>query len=66
PTGTAAAGPAGQETPATGSQTEPQTEPQAVQGGLAETGAHVWPAVFGGLLLAFGAVLLWWTRRNPA
>ncbi|MEV7978612.1 DUF1996 domain-containing protein [Streptomyces sp. NPDC086519] len=66
PTGTAVAAPAGQETPATGSQTEPQTEPQAVQGGLAETGAHLWPAVFGGLLLAFGAVLLWWTRRNPA
>ncbi|WP_234538180.1 DUF1996 domain-containing protein [Streptomyces shenzhenensis] len=66
PTGTAVAAPAGQETPATGSQTEPQTEPQAVQGGLAESGAHLWPAVFGGLLLAFGAVLLWWTRRNPA
>ncbi|WP_406445612.1 DUF1996 domain-containing protein [Streptomyces sp. NBC_00631] len=66
PTGTAVAAPAGQQTPATGSGTQPQTEPQAVQGGLAETGAHLWPAVFGGLLLAFGAGLLWWTRRNPA
>ncbi|MFF5139756.1 DUF1996 domain-containing protein [Streptomyces sp. NPDC013157] len=64
PTGTAVAAPAGQETPATGSGTEPQTEPQAVQGGLAETGAHLWPAVFGGLLLAGGAALLWRTRRN--
>ncbi|MBW8799173.1 MAG: DUF1996 domain-containing protein [Streptomyces sp.] len=64
PTGTAVAAPAGQESPATGSGTEPQTEPQAVQGGLAETGAHLWPAVFGGLLLAGGAALLWRTRRN--
>ncbi|MFD8817712.1 DUF1996 domain-containing protein, partial [Streptomyces sp. NPDC059627] len=64
PAGTAAAVPAGQESPGTGSGTEPQTEPQAVQGGLAETGAHLWPAVFGGLLLAFGAVLLWRARRN--
>jgi hypothetical protein len=64
PADTAAAVPAGQESPGTGSGTEPQTEPQAVQGGLAETGAHLWPAVFGGLLLAFGAVLLWRARRN--
>ncbi|MGY4922358.1 DUF1996 domain-containing protein [Streptomyces sp. 900105755] len=64
PTGTAVAAPAGQETPATGAQTEPQTEPQAVQGGLAETGAHLWPAVFGGLLLVSGAALLWRTKRT--
>ncbi|MFG2958253.1 DUF1996 domain-containing protein [Streptomyces sp. NPDC048291] len=64
PTGTAVAVPAGQESPGAGSGTEPQTEPQAVQGGLAETGAHLWPAVFGGLLLASGAALLWRTKRN--
>ncbi|MFD3585547.1 DUF1996 domain-containing protein [Streptomyces sp. NPDC058683] len=59
----AGAAPAGQETPSTA----PQTEPQAVQGDLAETGAHLWPAVFGGLLLAAGFVLLWRTRwRNSA
>ncbi|MEU8935346.1 DUF1996 domain-containing protein [Streptomyces sp. NPDC048409] len=55
----AGAAPAGQETPP---GTAPQTEPQAVQGDLAETGAHLWPAVFGGLLLAAGFVLLWRTR----
>ncbi|MFF4896366.1 DUF1996 domain-containing protein [Streptomyces sp. NPDC001068] len=54
----AGAAPAGQESPST----VPQTEPQAVQGDLAETGAHLWPAVFGGLLLAAGFVLLWRTR----
>ncbi|MGW4906439.1 DUF1996 domain-containing protein [Streptomyces sp. NPDC004270] len=59
----AGAAPAGQEAPSTA----PQTEPQAVQGDLAETGAHLWPAVFGGLLLAAGFVLLWRTRwRNSA
>ncbi|MFE2064768.1 DUF1996 domain-containing protein [Streptomyces sp. NPDC059467] len=67
-TSTAAAAPAGQqETPSTAPQTEPQTQPQAVQGGLAETGAHLWPAALGALLLVSGFVLLWRTRwRNPA
>ncbi|MER7834845.1 DUF1996 domain-containing protein [Streptomyces sp. NPDC096040] len=61
PTSTASAAgaaPVGQETPSTA----PQTEPQAVQGDLAETGAHLWPALLGGLLLASGFVLLWRTR----
>ncbi|MCX4767165.1 DUF1996 domain-containing protein [Streptomyces sp. NBC_01275] len=35
-----------------------QTEPQAVQGGLAETGADLWPAAVGGLLVIAGFVLL--------
>ncbi|MEV5840879.1 DUF1996 domain-containing protein [Streptomyces sp. NPDC051985] len=64
PTSGAAAAPAGQETSSTAPQTEPQTQPQAVQGGLADTGAHLWPAVFGGLLLASGFVLLWRTKRG--
>ncbi|MGW2958609.1 DUF1996 domain-containing protein [Streptomyces sp. NPDC001220] len=55
---TAGAAPAGQGAPSTA----PQTEPQAVQGDLAETGAHLWPALFGGVLLAAGFVLLWRTR----
>ncbi|MEU2422193.1 DUF1996 domain-containing protein [Streptomyces sp. NPDC007851] len=61
----AAAAPAGQGQ-STAPQTEPQTQPQAVQGGLAETGADLWPAALGALLLAGGAVLLWRTRRNSA
>ncbi|MFI6249191.1 DUF1996 domain-containing protein [Streptomyces sp. NPDC051016] len=67
PTSGAVAAPAGQETSPTAPiapQTEPQTQPQAVQGGLADTGAHLWPAVFGGLLLASGFVLLWRTKRG--
>ncbi|MFJ3306564.1 DUF1996 domain-containing protein [Streptomyces sp. NPDC086549] len=35
-----------------------QTEPQAVQGGLAETGAHLWPAGIGALLVIAGFVVL--------
>ncbi|MFE3163262.1 DUF1996 domain-containing protein [Streptomyces sp. NPDC059224] len=55
---TAGAAPAGRQNPSTA----PQTEPQAVQGDLAETGTSLWPAAFGGLLLAAGFVLLWRTR----
>ncbi|MEU9450156.1 DUF1996 domain-containing protein [Streptomyces sp. NPDC048277] len=66
PTSTAVAAPVGQETtPSTAPQTEPQTQPQA-QGGLAATGAHLWPGVIGALLLASGFVLLWRTRRASA
>ncbi|MFF7187203.1 DUF1996 domain-containing protein [Streptomyces sp. NPDC008222] len=36
----------------------PQTEPQAVTGGLAETGAHLWPAAAGAVLVIAGLVLL--------
>ncbi|MFF3465210.1 DUF1996 domain-containing protein [Streptomyces sp. NPDC001984] len=35
-----------------------QTEPQAVQGGLAETGANLWPAALGALLVIAGFVVL--------
>ncbi|MCF3130751.1 hypothetical protein IPZ69_10280, partial [Streptomyces olivochromogenes] len=35
-----------------------ETEPQAVQGGLAETGAHLWPAAIGAVLVTAGFVLL--------
>ncbi|MFJ9820130.1 DUF1996 domain-containing protein [Streptomyces sp. NPDC101151] len=51
-------------TPA-GSRTQPpaaQTEPQA-QGGLAETGAHLWPAAIGTLLALSGLVMLLRARR---
>ncbi|MFE1886865.1 DUF1996 domain-containing protein [Streptomyces diastatochromogenes] len=40
-----------------------QTEPQAVQGGLAETGAHLWPAAIGTLLALSGVVMLLRARR---
>ncbi|MGW4607709.1 DUF1996 domain-containing protein [Streptomyces sp. NPDC004532] len=35
-----------------------QTEPQAVTGGLAETGAQLWPAAIGGVLVIMGLLLL--------
>lgn len=41
----------------------PQTEPQAVQGGLAETGAHLWPAAIGTLLALSGLVMLLRAKR---
>ncbi|WP_328550860.1 DUF1996 domain-containing protein [Streptomyces sp. NBC_00366] len=41
-----------------------QTEPQAVQGGLAETGTTLWPAVAGTVLLVAGLFLLTRTRRR--
>ncbi|MEU2779469.1 DUF1996 domain-containing protein [Streptomyces sp. NPDC007162] len=62
----AAVVPAGQESPSTAAPADPRTQPQAVQGGLAATGATLWPAVFGTLLLAGGFALLWRTRRNSA
>lgn len=40
-----------------------QTEPQTVQGGLAETGAHLWPAAIGTLLALSGLVMLLRARR---
>ncbi|GAB2746568.1 hypothetical protein GCM10027072_48680 [Streptomyces bullii] len=43
-----------------------QTEPQAVGGGLAETGAQLWPAAVGGVLLIAGCVLLRRVRRGSA
>ncbi|MEU6095266.1 DUF1996 domain-containing protein [Streptomyces sp. NPDC047079] len=36
----------------------PQPQPQAVTGGLAETGAHLWPAAAGAVLVIAGLVLL--------
>jgi hypothetical protein len=49
-----------------GGQTTPppaQPEPQAVQGGLAETGAHLWPAAIGTLLALSGLIMLLRARR---
>jgi len=54
----------GGETSQAAPQTEPQTEPQAVQGGLADTGAHLWPAAVGAMLLIAGFVLLRRIGRN--
>ncbi|MDT0464219.1 DUF1996 domain-containing protein [Streptomyces gibsoniae] len=44
----------------------PQTEPQAVTGGLAETGANLWPAAGGAVLVIAGLVLLRRIARRPA
>ncbi|WP_232839184.1 DUF1996 domain-containing protein [Streptomyces triticisoli] len=41
-----------------------QTEPQAVKGGLAETGAQLWPAAAGAVLVIAGFVLLRRIRRG--
>ncbi len=41
-----------------------QSEPQAVQGDLAETGTTLWPAAVGTVLLIGGLVLLTRTRRQ--
>lgn len=43
-----------------------QSEPQAVQGDLAETGTTLWPAAAGTVLLIGGLVLLTRTRRQYA
>ncbi|MET8772515.1 DUF1996 domain-containing protein [Streptomyces sp. NPDC004658] len=40
-----------------------RTEPQASQGGLAETGAHLWPAAIGTLLAMSGLFMLLRARR---
>ncbi|MFF0791241.1 DUF1996 domain-containing protein [Streptomyces spiralis] len=40
-----------------------QTEPQAVQGNLAETGTRLWPAAAGGVLVVVGFLLLHRIRR---
>ncbi|MFF7856216.1 DUF1996 domain-containing protein [Streptomyces sp. NPDC007904] len=48
----------GQDTAADG------TEPQAVSGGLAETGAQLWPAAAGAVLVVAGVVVLRRVRRN--
>lgn len=40
------------------------TEPQAVQGGLAETGANLWPAAAGGLLVIAGFFVLFRNARR--
>ncbi|WP_406011237.1 DUF1996 domain-containing protein [Streptomyces sp. NBC_00637] len=40
------------------------TEPQAVQGGLAETGANLWPAAAGGLLVLAGFAVLFRNARR--
>ena len=41
-----------------------QTEPQGVQGGLAETGTNLWPAAAGTVLLIAGLIVLTRTRRR--
>ncbi|GAA0925346.1 DUF1996 domain-containing protein [Streptomyces thermoalcalitolerans] len=43
-----------------------QTEPQAVRGGLASTGAQLWPAAAGAVLVIVGFVLLRRIRRSAA
>ncbi|WP_406729917.1 DUF1996 domain-containing protein [Streptomyces sp. GD-15H] len=64
---------AGQETPGVGTATNDAgrqtaaadaTEPQAVSGGLAETGAQLWPAAAGAVLVVTGFVLLRRVRRT--
>ncbi|MCX2927135.1 DUF1996 domain-containing protein [Streptomyces sp. NEAU-W12] len=40
------------------------TEPQAVNGGLADTGAQLWPAAVGAVLLVAGVMLLRRVRRT--
>ncbi|MFD6325197.1 DUF1996 domain-containing protein [Streptomyces sp. NPDC058442] len=64
---------AGQETPGVGTATDDggrqtaaadATEPQTVSGGLAETGAQLWPAAAGAVLVIAGFVLLRRVRRT--
>lgn len=46
------------------SEADSGTEPQAVAGGLAETGTTLWPAAAGAVLLVAGFLLLMRTRRR--
>jgi hypothetical protein len=62
--GAAATAPAQTAPPADAGDTPVVPAPQA-QGGLADTGANLWPAAAGGLLLIGGFVLLRRTARRP-
>ncbi|MFF8103204.1 DUF1996 domain-containing protein [Streptomyces sp. NPDC016640] len=69
-TGDAGTG-AGRQTPGVGTPTgggdasaADATEPQAVTGGLAETGAQLWPAAAGAVLVVAGFVVLRRVRRT--
>ncbi|MFJ9864122.1 DUF1996 domain-containing protein [Streptomyces sp. NPDC101165] len=62
-TQTPAAGQAAQSPAAQAQPPADRTEPQAVQGGLAETGAHLWPAAIGMLLALSGLVMLLRAKR---
>ncbi|MFE2701352.1 DUF1996 domain-containing protein [Streptomyces mirabilis] len=53
-----------QDTSPAGSQSQSQTEPQAVTGDLADTGTNLWPAAAGGVLVIAGLVLLRRIRRG--
>ncbi|MFF3580983.1 DUF1996 domain-containing protein [Streptomyces mirabilis] len=53
-----------QDTSQAGSQSQSQTEPQAVTGDLADTGTNLWPAAAGGVLVIAGLVLLRRIRRG--
>ncbi|MEU0667515.1 DUF1996 domain-containing protein [Streptomyces lavendulocolor] len=73
--GTSPAGsPAGQEPTRSAGQEPPANEPvangagasQAAEGGLASTGAELWPSAAGALLLLGGAALMWMGRRREA
>ncbi|MGA4798046.1 DUF1996 domain-containing protein [Streptomyces lavendulocolor] len=73
--GTSPAGsPAGQEPTRSAGQEQPANEPvangagasQAAEGGLASTGAELWPSAAGALLLLGGAALMWMGRRREA
>ncbi|MGW0824482.1 DUF1996 domain-containing protein [Streptomyces sp. NPDC002845] len=59
------------QTPTAGTEAPPAeagsgTEPQAITGGLAETGAQLWPAAAGGVLVLAGLVLLRRIRLGSA
>ncbi|MFJ5969321.1 DUF1996 domain-containing protein [Streptomyces sp. NPDC093060] len=62
-TRTPAGGQAAQSPAAPAQPPADQSEPQAVQGGLAETGAHLWPAAIGTLLALSGLVMLIRAKR---